>query len=159
MSQSNHELFMQRAIQLSLENMQKGAGGPFGAVIVKEGKIIGEGWNQVTSCQDPTAHAEVVAIRNACKSLNTFDLSGAEIYTSCEPCPMCLSAIYWARLGRIYYANNRKDAADIEFDDDFIYEEIPKAIEERKIPMQPLMREAALKVFQAWKQKEDKISY
>jgi tRNA(Arg) A34 adenosine deaminase TadA len=150
---------MKRAIELSQKNMMSGAGGPFGAVIVKNGQIIGEGWNKVTSKNDPTAHAEVEAIREACKNINNFDLTGCEIYTSCEPCPMCLSAIYWARLEQIYYANNRKDAAQILFDDDFIYDEIPKKIEDRKIPMKPLLREEALKVFKLWEQKQDKIKY
>jgi len=151
--------FMSRAIELSKRNMETNAGGPFGAVIVKDGKIIGEGWNQVTSTNDPTAHAEVQAIRNACKNLNTFDLHGAEIYTSCEPCPMCLSAIYWARLGKIYYANTKKDAAAINFDDDFIYQEIPKPYPQRSIPLVPLMREEALQIFKIWEQKVDKIPY
>lgn len=139
--------------------MRANAGGPFGAVIVKNGKIIGEGWNQVTSTNDPTAHAEVVAIRNACKAASSFDLDGAEIYTSCEPCPMCLSAIYWARLKTIYYANDRKDAAAIQFDDDFIYEEIPKAITDRKIPMKQCCHDEALVVFKEWSQKQDRIEY
>lgn len=151
--------FMKRAVELSRENMRAGAGGPFGAVIVKDDKIIGEGWNQVTSTNDPTAHAEVVAIRNACKNLSNFDLDGAEIYTSCEPCPMCLSAIYWARLGKIYYGNTRKDAADIKFDDDFIYDEIPKSIDQRKIPMAQCGHADALEVFKEWAAKEDKIHY
>jgi guanine deaminase len=151
--------FMSRAIELSKRNMETNAGGPFGAVVVKDGKIIGEGWNQVTSTNDPTAHAEVQAIRNACKNLNTFDLNGAEIYTSCEPCPMCLSAIYWARLGKIYYANTKKDAAAINFDDDFIYQEIPKPYPQRSIPLVPLMREEALQIFKIWEQKVDKIPY
>lgn len=150
---------MKRAVELSRENMRAGAGGPFGAVIVKNDKIIGEGWNQVTSTNDPTAHAEVVAIRNACKNLSNFDLDGAEIYTSCEPCPMCLSAIYWARLGKIYYGNTRKDAADIQFDDDFIYDEIPKSIDQRKIPMSQCGHSEALEVFKEWSEKQDKIRY
>jgi tRNA(Arg) A34 adenosine deaminase TadA len=151
--------FMSRAIELSKRNMETNAGGPFGAVVVKDGKIIGEGWNQVTSTNDPTAHAEVQAIRNACKNLNTFDLNGAEIFTSCEPCPMCLSAIYWARLGKIYYANTKKDAAAINFDDDFIYQEIPKPYPQRSIPLVPLMREEALQIFKIWGHKVDKIPY
>lgn len=153
------EQYMKRAIELSQLNMEKGVGGPFGAVIVKDGKIIGEGWNKVTSKNDPTAHAEVEAIRQACQNIQNFDLSGCEIYTSCEPCPMCLSAIYWARLNRIYYANTKKDAAKIQFDDDFIYQEIPKAIETRKIPMKQIMREEAMRVFQMWESKSDKIRY
>ena len=150
---------MRRAIALSLQNLQTGTGGPFGAVIVKDGKIVGEGSNQVTSSLDPTAHAEVTAIRNACKGLNTFDLSGCEIYTSCEPCPMCLSAIYWARLGKIYFANTKDDAAAIQFDDDFIYQQIALPAEQRSIPRIPLLRDEALAVFKAWELKTDKIPY
>ena len=156
---SNDTVYMKRAIELSKNNMEKGCGGPFGAIIVKDGKVIGEGWNKVTSSNDPTAHAEVEAIRAACKNLSNFDLSGAEIYTSCEPCPMCLSAIYWARLSKIYFANTKKDAAAIDFDDDFLYQEIPKDLSSRKIPTVQLLREEALKVFKAWEQKSDKISY
>jgi guanine deaminase len=151
--------WMKRAIELSRINMEKGIGGPFGAVIVKDGKIIGEGWNQVTSTNDPTAHAEVSAIRDACKNLKNFDLSGAEIYTSCEPCPMCLSAIYWARLNKIYFANTKDDAASIQFDDDFIYQQIATPPEARSIPREPLLRHDALAVFQAWEEKADKIRY
>ena len=155
----SQQQYMQRAIELSREHMNLGHGGPFGAVIVKNGKIIGEGWNQVTSANDPTAHAEVSAIRSACKNLNHFELDGAEIYTSCEPCPMCLSAIYWARIDKIYYANTRKDAADIQFDDDLIYQEIPKDITARKIPMIQLLRDQAKQVFSEWENKQDKIRY
>jgi len=151
--------FMKRAIELSREHMQKNHGGPFGAVIVKDGKIISEGWNQVFSINDPTAHAEVQAIRKAAQNIQNFDLTGAEIYTSCEPCPMCLSAIYWARISKIYYANTRKDAADIDFDDDFIYQEVPKPIEQRKIPMEQVLRPEAQEVFQEWQKKTDKIQY
>ncbi len=151
--------FMKKAIQLSLENMRKGAGGPFGAVVVKEGKIIGSGWNKVTSTNDPTAHAEVIAIRDACHVLNNYDLSGCEIYTSCEPCPMCLSAIYWARIDMIYYANTRQDAANIDFDDDFLYQEIPKNIEDRKVPMVQCCHNDAIAVFKEWQEKQDKIEY
>lgn len=151
--------FMKRAIELSQSNMEKGKGGPFGAVVVKNGKIIGEGWNKVTSNNDPTAHAEVEAIRQACANIKNFDLSDCEIFTSCEPCPMCLSAIYWARISKIYYANTKKDAAKIQFDDDFIYQEIPKAIEARKIPMQQVLHDEALKVFKLWDSKTDKIRY
>lgn len=150
---------MKRAIELSREHMEAGHGGPFGAVIVKDGKIIAEGWNQVLATNDPTAHAEVTAIRKACATVKNFDLEGAEIYTSCEPCPMCLSAIYWARIGKIYYANTRKDAADIEFDDDFIYQEIPKPIEQRTIPMEQLMNKEAIEVFKEWEKKADKTLY
>lgn len=149
---------MQRAIELSKNNIAHG-GGPFGAVIVKNGKIIGEGFNKVTANNDPTAHAEVEAIREACKNISNFDLAGAEIYTSCEPCPMCLSAIYWARLEKVYYANTKKDAAAIEFDDDFIYTEIPKPIEQRKISMVQMMRPEALEVFKAWQTSTVKIKY
>ena len=137
MSQKN--IFMMRAIELSIESA-KSKGGPFGSVIVKKNKIIAEGSNKVTSSNDPTAHGEVVAIREACKKLNTFDLSGCEIYTSCEPCPMCLSAIYWSRLDKIYYANTREDAKNIDFDDSFIYLEIPKKIDDRKIKMTRIAR-------------------
>jgi guanine deaminase len=151
--------FMKSAIELSIAHMAKGAGGPFGAVVVKDGKIISEGWNQVTSKNDPTAHAEIVAIRKACELLSSFDLSGTEIYTSCEPCPMCLSAIYWARIDKIYYANTRKDAAKIDFDDDFLYSEISKKISKRKIPMQQLMRDEALKAFSKWNKKTNKVKY
>lgn len=149
---------MKRAIELSKKNIEHG-GGPFGAVIVKDGKIIGEGFNKVTANNDPTAHAEVEAIREACKNISNFDLNGAEIYTSCEPCPMCLSAIYWARLSKIYFANTKKDAAAIEFDDDFIYTEIPKPISERKISMEQMMRPEALEVFKAWQVSDKKIKY
>jgi len=151
--------FMLRAIELSKASVYSGKGGPFGCVIVKDGKIVGEGNNQVTSTNDPTAYAEVVAIRDACKNLNSFQLDGCEIYTSCEPCPMCLGAIYWARPDKIYYANTREDAQQIGFDDSFIYEEIPLEIARRKIPMIALERAAALEVFKAWQQKTDKKEY
>mgnify|MGYP000968988887 FL=1 len=151
--------FMLRAIELSKASVYSGKGGPFGCVIVKDGKIVGEGNNQVTSTNDPTAHAELVAIRDACKNLNSFQLDGCEIYTSCEPCPMCLGAIYWARPDKIYYANTREDAQQIGFDDSFIYEEIPLEIARRKIPMIALERAAALEVFKAWQQKTDKKEY
>lgn len=154
----SRETLMARAIELSRKNVENG-GGPFGAVIVKDGRIVGEGANRVTASNDPTAHAEVVAIRTACQTLNTFDLTGCEIFTSCEPCPMCLSAIYWARISKIYFANTKKDAAHIHFDDDFIYQEIPKAPSDRKIPMVQLLRDEALKVFEIWDQKTDKLTY
>ena len=150
--------FMNRAIELSVKSVNNGTG-PFGAVIVKDNKIISEGSNKVTSSNDPTAHGEVVAIREACKKLNTFDLSGCEIYTSCEPCPMCLSAIYWSRLDKIYYANTREDAKNIDFDDSFIYLEIPKKIGDRKIKMTQMLRNDALKAFEIWDKKVDKIKY
>ncbi len=153
------EKFMLRAIELSKTNVEAHGGGPFGAVVVLNGKIIGEGFNKVTASNDPTAHAEVEAIRAACKFVSNFELKDAEIYTSCEPCPMCLSAIYWARLAKIYYANTRKDAAAINFDDDFLYQEIPKDLSLRKIKMVQIGRDEALKVFRTWEQKTDKIIY
>jgi tRNA(Arg) A34 adenosine deaminase TadA len=151
--------FMQRAIHLAEEGMNRNDGGPFGCVIVKDGKIIAEGNNQVTSSNDPTAHAEVVAIRNACKSLGDFQLMGCDLYTSCEPCPMCLGAIYWARPDRVFYACTRNDAADAGFDDEFIYEELDISPDERKIPMIPMDRESSLGIFDKWKAKEDKTDY
>ena len=150
---------MLRAVELSRNNMQAGAGGPFGAVIVQDGKIIGEGWNKVTSSNDPTAHAEIVAIRNACENARNFSLVGAEIYTSCEPCPMCLAAIYWSRIEKIFYGNTRKDAAAIQFDDDFLYQEIPKEMKDRKIPMEQCAHTEALSVFSEWQSKIDKVPY
>ena len=151
--------FMKRAIDLSQQKMHENCGGPFGAVIVRGGRIIGEGWNQVTSTNDPTAHAEMVAIRNACQSVKDFNLEGSEIYTSCEPCPMCLAAIYWARLDRVFYANTREDAARIGFDDDFIYREIPLPFDQRTMPLAPLMRDEAQVVFDEWRKKSDKTPY
>ena len=153
------EEFMRAAIAESKRGMDNNEGGPFGAVIVKNGKIIGRGNNKVTSDNDPTAHAEVTAIRDACKQLENFDLNGCEIYTSCEPCPMCLAAIYWSRIDTIYYANTQKDAADIQFDDAFFYEELDKPIDKRSIPMKQMMRDEAITVFQAWANKEDKTPY
>ena len=150
---------MERAIRVSREMMRAGKGGPFGAVIVRNGKVIATGHNQVTSANDPTAHAEIVAIREACKKLKTFQLDDCELYTSCEPCPMCLSAIYWTRLKQIYFANSRKDAAAIGFDDDFIYQEIPLPLKKRKIPMKQLMRKEAQAAFDEWKNKLDKVLY
>ena len=150
--------FMSRAIELSIESVNNGTG-PFGAVVVKNEKIIAEGSNKVTSTNDPTAHGEIVAIREACKQLNNFSLSGCELYSSCEPCPLCLSAIYWARINKIYYANTREDARKIDFDDSFIYSEIKKNIDERKIPMTQMMRDEALKAFELWDKKKDKIKY
>jgi tRNA(Arg) A34 adenosine deaminase TadA len=151
--------FMKRAIELSREHMNLNQGGPFGAVVVKDGRIISEGWNNVTSSNDPTAHAEVTAIRQACAKLNTFDLHGCEIYTSCEPCPMCLAAIYWARIGKIFFANTRRDAASIQFDDEFLYHEINIPLEQRKIPMIQIDRSEAITVFEEWVKKPDKIQY
>ncbi len=150
---------MREAIRLSIQKIRDGNGGPFACVVVKDGKIIARGCNSVTSTNDPTAHAEVVAIREACNVLNTFQLDDCEIYTSCEPCPMCLGAIYWARPDKIYFANGRNDAAKIGFDDLLLYEELPKKISERKIPTQQLMREEALAAFREWEQKQDKIRY
>ena len=151
--------FMTRAIQLSMENVHSGRGGPFGAVVVKNGAIIAEGTNQVTSTSDPTAHAEMLAIRAACKTLGAFDLQGCEIYTSCEPCPMCLGAIYWARLSCVYFANADADASSIGFDDSLIYRELAQPHSQRKIPMIQMMREEALAAFRAWKNMPDKITY
>lgn len=156
---TREEIFMQEAIQLSLDGINQNEGGPFGCVIVKEDVIIGRGNNKVTSSNDPTAHAEIVAIRDACRNLGTFQLEGCEIYTSCEPCPMCLGAIYWARPKVIYYANNREDAAEIGFDDSMIYDEMAANIESRKIPLIKLGRENALKIFEKWAGKEDKTKY
>ncbi len=150
---------MQEAIRISVEKMRAGCGGPFGAVVVRKGKVVGRGWNQVTSGNDPTAHAEVTAIRDACKRLKTFQLTDCELYTSCEPCPMCLSAIYWARLKRVYFGNTRKDAARIDFDDDFLYREVSLPISKRKLPMRQLMRDEALTAFKEWQSKSDKIRY
>ena len=151
--------FMARAIELSRIHMEAGDGGPFGAVVVKDGEVVGEGWNQVTSSGDPTAHAEVMAIRKACQHLGTFSLKGCEIYTSCEPCPMCLSAIYWARLDRATYANGQADAAAIRFDDAWLYREVALPMDERSLPLVQLMREEALEVFRAWDAKPDKVPY
>ena len=150
--------FMQRAIELSIESINSG-GGPFGSVIVKDEKIISEGMNRVTVDNDPTSHGEIVAIRNACKKLNTFNLSNCSLYSSCEPCPMCISAIYWSRIGKVYYANTRDDAKKINFDDSLIYSEIPKKNEDKKIPIKQMMRNEALKAFDLWDKKADKIEY
>jgi len=150
--------FMRKAIALSNQSVDKG-GGPFGAVIVKDGKIIASASNQVTTNNDPTAHAEIQAIRKACKKLNTFDLSGCQLYTSCEPCPMCLSAIYWARINKYYFANSKEDACKIGFDDDFIYSELDKPSGKRSIQQKQLLREEALAVFDKWEHKEDKVEY
>lgn len=150
--------FMGEAIRLANESVRHG-GGPFGAVIVKDGKIIAGSSNSVTIDNDPTAHAEVNAIREACRKLGTFDLIGCRIYTSCEPCPMCLGAIYWAHIERIYYGNTRKDARDIDFADDFIYEELDKSLDERTVPIIPMMRDEALETFRLWREKTDKIEY
>ena len=149
---------MKRAIELSIKSVNNG-GGPFGSVIVKGDKIIAEGSNKVTSNNDPTAHGEIVAIREACKKLNNFSLNGCDLYSTCEPCPMCLSAIYWARIDKIYYANTREDARKIDFDDSLIYTELQKNIDKRKIPMIQMMRNEALKAFELWEKKTDKVKY
>jgi len=151
--------FMRAAIRLSLSKMRANCGGPFGAVVVRRGRIIGRGWNQVTSTNDPTAHAEVMAIREACRRLKSFQLADCELYASCEPCPMCLAAIYWARLQKVYFAGTRQDAARIAFDDDVIYRELAKPVFRRRIPMKQLLRREALKVFTEWQAKPDKICY
>jgi tRNA(Arg) A34 adenosine deaminase TadA len=147
-----------RSIELSIESVNKGTG-PFGAVIVKSNKIISEGFNTVTLANDPTSHAEIAAIRNACKILNNFSLEDCDLYTTCEPCPMCLSAIYWARINKVYYANTRSDAQKIDFSDAMIYEELNKNIKDRKIPMHQMMRDEALKAFDLWDKKKDKVKY
>lgn len=156
---SKEEKFMREAIRLSIENVNYGNGGPFGAVIVKDGKIIARGVNNVTKNNDPTAHAEVDAIRKACKELGTFQLDGCELYTSCEPCPMCLGAIYWARPDKLYYANTKQDAAEIDFDDDFIYQELKLDYGDRKMTTVQLLREEALEAFKIWGDSKDKIEY
>jgi len=153
----NH--FMFEAIELSLRNVREGKGGPFAAIIVKDGKVIARRANLVTSTNDPTAHAEIVAIREACRALKSFQLDGCEMYTSCEPCPMCMGAIYWARPGRVYFGNTRKDAARIGFDDSFIYSELTRSLSRRKIPLIQCMREEALVAFREWERKADKIAY
>jgi len=150
--------FMARAIELSIESVNTG-GGPFGSVIVKDEKVIAEGSNKVTSTNDPTAHGEIVAIRQACKKLSDFNLNGCELYSTCEPCPMCLSAIYWAHVDKIYYANTRDDAQKIDFDDSLIYSELQKNVKKRKIPMVQMMRDEALKAFELWDKKTDKVKY
>jgi guanine deaminase len=155
----HHREFMLRAIELAREGMSSNFGGPFGAVVVRDGEIVGEGNNRVTSTNDPTAHAEIIAIREACNNLHNFQLDGCTIYTSCEPCPMCLGAIYWARPDRVFFACNRMDAAAIGFDDDFIYSELDKPPNDRNMVLTELMREDALKVFAEWYKKPDKTEY
>ena len=157
--ENKHNSYMQRAIDLAENAMEKGYGGPFGAVVVKDGKIIGEGYNTVLRSNDPTAHAEVLAIRDACRNLETFELKDCTIYTSCEPCPMCLGAIYWARLKKVVYAAKKEDAAQISFDDDNFYGEMAKNMEDRQIDFEELMREKALPLFSKWNQKPDKTAY
>ena len=154
-----HEEWMQEAVALSIKGVTSGEGGPFGAIVVKDGVIVGRGNNKVTTTNDPTAHAEVVAIRDACKNLGTFQLTGCVVYTSCEPCPMCLSAIYWARLDRIYYAQTRQDAALIGFDDAFLYHEVVLPPEQRAIKMHHIANETAARAMQEWQDKTDKICY
>jgi guanine deaminase len=156
---TREEKFMQEAIRLSQNSLQNNEGGPFGCVIVRGDEIIGRGNNKVTSTNDPTAHAEIIAIRDACKKLGSFQLEGCEIYTSCEPCPMCLGAIYWARPKAIYYANSRQDAAEIGFDDSLIYNEFTQPEQERKIPIFSIGRQDALKIFKEWSNKSDKTKY
>lgn len=151
--------FMEEAIRLSQQGMERNEGGPFGCVIVKDGRIIGRGFNRVTATLDPTAHAEVVAIRDACRTLNHFQLDGCTLYSSCEPCPMCLGAIYWARPAQVYYACSREDAAKAGFDDEFIYKELNQSLAQRRIPMVQLLRDQAKVVFELWDKKEDKIAY
>lgn len=156
---SDSARLMTQAIALAMENVRSGRGGPFAALVVKEGKLLGQGTNLVTLVNDPTAHAEILAIRAACKKIRHFELTGCEIYATCEPCPMCLGAIYWARPAKIYFAANSSDAARIGFDDSLIYSEVKELISKRSLPMAQLMREDALKVFRAWKQKPDKMPY
>ena len=150
---------MREAIDLSVRTMRRGRGGPFGAVVIRGGEVVARGWNQVTSSNDPTAHAEIVAIRRACRRLKTFHLGQCDLYTSCEPCPMCLSAIYWAHVRKVFYGATRRDAAAIDFDDDFIYQEIARPVGRRRVRMRQLMRTEALVAFDEWKRKDDKIPY
>ena len=153
------DAFMQEAVEMAIENVRAGRGGPFAALVVRDGEVVARGTNLVTSSQDPTAHAEVVAIRRACRSLNTFQLDGCDLYTSCEPCPMCLGAIYWARLDRVFYAGTRQDAAAAGFDDHFIYDEIALPPAERHITMIPMLRDEAQRAFDAWTNNDDRIAY
>jgi tRNA(Arg) A34 adenosine deaminase TadA len=152
-------VYMREAIRLAVQSVRRGRGGPFGAVIVRQGRIIGKGWNEVTSANDPTAHAEIMAIRQACRRLKTFRLDDCEIYSSCEPCPMCLSAIYWARLKKVYYAATRQDAAAAQFDDDFLYRQVARPIAKRSLPMKQLLRREGLSAFAAWVSQPDKVRY
>ncbi|WP_300300628.1 nucleoside deaminase [Ferrovibrio sp.] len=156
---TDHAAFMRRAIALSREHMNAGDGGPFGAVIVLDGEVVGEGWNRVTSSNDPTAHAEVTAIREACTKLGRFDLKGAVLYASCEPCPMCLAATYWARIDKVYYANEQADAAAINFDDAFLYRQLALPRERRTLQCEQILRDEALAVFREWDAKPDKVPY
>ena len=159
MGQDSHHLYMQRAAEISRQKMLAGEGGPFGAVVVRDDSILGEGWNRVTSTADPTAHAEIVAIRDACSRVGSFTLEGALIYTSCEPCPMCLAAIWWARISRIYYANTRNDAARIGFDDAEIYQEVTRDLTDRRIPLVHCPNQEAVQAMLEWTEKQDKIPY
>jgi tRNA(Arg) A34 adenosine deaminase TadA len=154
-----NDSFILEAIRLSLDKMREGKGGPFGAVVVKDGQILSRGWNEVTSANDPTAHAEIRAIREACRKLGTFRLDDCELYASCEPCPMCLGAIYWARLGRLFFAATRQDAAAAGFDDELLYREIPLPFDQRQLPTRQILREQALPAFAQWRAKVDKIPY
>jgi len=156
---NGHERFMQRAIALATENVRTGRGGPFGCVVVKDGEIVAEGMNLVTGTNDPTAHGEVVAIRRACEKLGTFSLEGCDVYTSCEPCPMCLAALYWSRCSAIYYGNTAADAAAVGFDDSFLYDEVKKPLDQRAIPIRQLLHDEALESFRAWTASEKKIDY
>ncbi|MEN8187643.1 MAG: nucleoside deaminase [Bacteroidota bacterium] len=156
---TQHERFMNEAIKLAIQGVEKNEGGPFGCIIVKDGKIIGKGNNKVTSTNDPSAHAEITAIREACTHLNSYQLNGCTIYTSCEPCPMCLGAIYWARPDKVFYASNKKDAAKSGFDDDFIYQELKVELDKRTIPFKQIGRNSSLKAFKIWDEKEDKTEY
>lgn len=159
MTNEEHNKFMRLAIEMSENNVRSGTGGPFGAVIVKDGVVMAKGCNLVTANNDPTAHAEVSTIRLACAALQTFDLSGCIIYTSCEPCPMCLGAIYWARIDKIFYGNTKKDAADIGFDDQFIYKELDLPMEQRKLPISQMMRDESIQAFQLWEKTDTKTEY
>ncbi len=159
MDQDSHHLYMQRAAEISRQKMLAGEGGPFGAVVVRDDSILGEGWNRVTSTADPTAHAEIVAIRDACSRVGSFTLEGALIYTSCEPCPMCLAAIWWARISRIYYANTRNDSARIGFDDAEIYQEVTRDLTDRRIPLVHCPNQEAVQAMREWTEKQDKIPY
>jgi len=159
MSKSRDHAFLREAIRLSIDKMEANQGGPFGAIVVRKGEVIGQGWNQVTFTNDPTAHAEVVAIRDACSRLKVFSLEGSEIFCSCEPCPLCLAAIYWSRLDRVHFAATRDDAAASGFDDCKFYDELAKPIGERMIPMHQLLRQEALVALKAWDQKKDRIRY
>ena len=158
-STDEHEYFMKKAIEIAIKGMENNEGGPFGCIVVKDGKIIGKGNNKVTSTNDPTAHAEIAAIREACKHINNFQLDGCTIYTSCEPCPMCLGAIYWARPDQVFYAADQQDAANAGFDDAFIYKEIDLPPSKRSIPFEQVSRSTALEAFEKWNDKEDKIKY